>query len=184
MRSMFKEDDEQLVSRTHFNTSDGNAHTEAENCKTIFSCPECGQKLRVPAGKSLDVTCAKCRNQFLVTAHGEIVRRKFRIIEPQVSSLISASEENELPRDSTPKGNSLRCIACGLERNISPGAQGFHCAGCKQYNEVGAAAGSIGRGVGSAEFATPKQVREATVCAVIGCNEPIPAGRIVCSKHG
>lgn len=44
--------------------------------------------------------------------------------------------------------------------------------------------GSMGDGTASAESRVSKELREATVCAVIGCNAPIPAGRIVCPKHG
>ena len=30
----------------------------------VISCPKCGQKLRVPSGKDLMVSCSSCRHQF------------------------------------------------------------------------------------------------------------------------
>lgn len=31
----------------------------------VFSCPQCGQKLRVPKGKGkINITCSKCGNKF------------------------------------------------------------------------------------------------------------------------
>lgn len=151
---------------------------------SIIACPNCAQKLRIPYGRALDVTCSSCKSQFLVKSSGEIAPSSLQIDERPTNNAAAALERDLLDRDVEQSTSSLRCVACGLERNVSPGAQGFHCAGCKQYNEVGTAAGSIGRGIASAESATPKQVREATICAVIGCNETIPAGRMVCSKHG
>lgn len=93
--------------------------------------------------------------------------------------------ENHLPHSERALVEiSVRCKFCGIERNISPGAEGFHCTGCKQYNQVEGAVGSMGHGTASEKSRTPTDLREATVCAVIGCNAPIPAGKIVCPKHG
>lgn len=83
-----------------------------------------------------------------------------------------------------PVAVSVRCKACGTERTVSPSAEGFQCTGCKQYNQVGGVVGSMSHGTASVKSRTLTDLREATVCAVIGCNAPIPAGRIVCSKHG
>lgn len=35
------------------------------NAKTIVACPNCGQKLRVPKGKKINVTCNKCHHRFM-----------------------------------------------------------------------------------------------------------------------
>lgn len=37
------------------------------NGKIVIHCPECKSALRVPAGKSLNVSCSKCTHKFLVT---------------------------------------------------------------------------------------------------------------------
>jgi hypothetical protein len=140
------------------------------------SCSTCGQKLRVPAGKSLNVICAKCKSRFFVAATGEFVPQKFRIIET-VGTGSAASLEKDAPhRKLEPAATLSRCSVCGLEREVSRDAKGFHCTGCKAYNRVEAAERSVDCRFGD--------LKRATVCAVIGCNEPIPPGRIVCPRHG
>ena len=38
----------------------------ADKTHRIFSCPKCGQKMRVPMGKGkIEITCPNCRNKFI-----------------------------------------------------------------------------------------------------------------------
>lgn len=61
-----------LACRSVWNWLEGVTQNQAENPKPSVSaattkmigCPKCGQRLRVPAGKVLDVTCTACRAVF------------------------------------------------------------------------------------------------------------------------
>lgn len=145
MAAGFATEDEPTTTDTQYVTAstlphrgmEGNLTADAgEDWTTlVISCPTCGQKLRVPAGKSQNVTCAKCRTQFVVPASGENAPNKFRIIE-SVGSGSASKTDKSIPNLDRPSIIVFRCKACGLERNISPDAEGFHCAGCKQYSNV------------------------------------------------
>lgn len=150
----------------------------------VAPCPSCGQKLRIPAGKSLNVTCAKCRSQFLVKASGEIARHKFRIIETVGSGSASALDGNVANCAIEPSEVVTKCFNCGLERRVSREVMGFHCAGCTAYNLIGSAAQTTEDRLDCDSFTELTELKSATICAVIGCNEAIPPGRIVCPRHG
>jgi LSD1 subclass zinc finger protein len=153
--------------------------------KIIVSCPSCEQKLRIPIGKALNVSCAWCQTKFLVAASGEIVPHKFRIIETVRSGPTAVVAEDVSHGEVNLAAKSIRCHACGLERQISsPEAQGFHCARCMQYNLVENAVRSEDCGPDQENSIIASELNGATVCAVIGCNEAVPPGRIVCPRHG
>lgn len=47
--------------------ADTTANTNAENVKTLLTCPYCSKKMNVPSGRgNIEVTCAHCSKKFYV----------------------------------------------------------------------------------------------------------------------
>ena len=54
-----------LLGKNIFSSKESNQEIDLATLKVIIQCPKCGQKLRVPNNKKIEISCKSCQHKWI-----------------------------------------------------------------------------------------------------------------------